>query len=67
MLTLQALSSSLNACAAKGACLRRGEALGALRQSVPQNGRVHLHIIEGRKLEKFGELSFCNFSDLEII
>ena len=46
MLTLQALSSSLNAGAAKGGCLRRGEALGALRQSVPQNGRVHLHIIE---------------------
>ena len=46
MLTLQALSSSLNAGAAKGGCLGRGEALGALRQSVPQNGRVHLHIID---------------------
>ena len=46
MLTLQALSSSLNAGTAKSGCLGRGEALGALRQSVPQNSRVHLHIIE---------------------
>ena len=46
MLTLQALSSSLNAGAAKGGCLGRGEASGALWQSVPQNGRVHLHIID---------------------
>ena len=43
VLTLQALSSSLNAGAAKWGCLGRGEALGALRQSVPQTGHVHLH------------------------
>ena len=30
----------------KRGCLGRGKALGDLRQSVPQNGRVHLHIIE---------------------
>ena len=45
MLTLQALSSSLNAGTAK-----RGwpgpRLLGDLRQSVPQIGRVHLHIID---------------------
>ena len=41
MLTLQALSSSLNAGTAMRGCLGRGELLGALRQSVPQNGRVH--------------------------
>ena len=53
MLTLQALSSSLNAGAAKGGCLGRGERLlGALRQSVPQNGRDHLHIIEKGALHK---------------
>ena len=46
MLTLQALSSSLNAGAAKGGCLGRGKALGVLRQFVPQNGRVHLHITD---------------------
>ena len=46
ILTLQALWSSLNASAAEGGCLGRGEALGALRQSVPQNSRVHLHIID---------------------
>ena len=46
MLALQALSSSLNAGAAERGCLNRGKA--ALRQSVPQNGRVHLHIIETR-------------------
>ena len=44
LLSLQALSSCLNSGAAKGGCLGRGEALGALRQSVPQNGCVHLHI-----------------------
>ena len=49
MPTLQALSSSLNAGTAKGGCLGRGKALGDLRQSVPQNGRVHLHIIDPRK------------------
>ena len=36
MLTLQVLSSSLNARIAKRGCL------------VPQNGRVHLHIIDSR-------------------
>ena len=42
MLTLQALSSSLNAGAA--AAWAEEGLLGALLQSVPQNGRVHLHI-----------------------
>ena len=46
MLSLQALSSFLNAGPAKGGCLGRGEAPGRLRQSVPQNGRVRLHILE---------------------
>ena len=46
MLNLQALSSSLNVGTAKRGCLGRGEALDDLRQSVPQNGRVHLHIID---------------------
>ena len=46
MLTLQALSSSLHASTAKRGYLGRGEALGYLRQSVPQNSRVHLHIID---------------------
>ena len=46
LLTLHALSSPLDAGAAKGGCLGRGEAFRALRQSVPQNGRVHLHIID---------------------
>ena len=42
MLTLQALSSFLNA----GAAWAEERLLGALWQSVPQNDRVHLHIIE---------------------
>ena len=46
MLSLQALSRFLNAGPANGGCLGRGEAPGCLRQSVPQNGRVHLHIID---------------------
>ena len=47
MLTLQALSSSLIAGTAKGGPAWAEERLlGALRQSVPQNGRVHLHITE---------------------
>ena len=47
MLTLQALSSSLNTGTARGGAAWAKERLvGALRQSVPQNGRVHLHIIE---------------------
>ena len=57
MLRLQALSSSLNASTAKRGCLGRGEAFGALRQSVPQNGRVHLRIIdrtEGNNAQKKG-------------
>ena len=41
MLTLQALSSSLNAGAAKGAAWAEERLLGALRQSVPQNSCVH--------------------------
>ena len=44
MLTLQALSSSLNSCT--GAWAEEG-LLGDLWQSVPQNGRVHLLGIEG--------------------
>ena len=46
MLTLQALSSSLNASTVKRGCLGRGKAFGDLRQSVPQNSRVHLHLID---------------------
>ena len=46
MLTLQALSSSLNAVIAREAVWAEERLLGDLRQSVPQNGRVHLHIIE---------------------
>ena len=46
MLTLQALSRSLHAGTAKGGCQGRREAFWALWQSVPQNGRVHLHIPE---------------------
>ena len=48
MLTLQALSSSLNAGTAKRGAWAEERLLGALRQSVPQNGRVRLHIIELR-------------------
>ena len=47
MLALQALSSSLNAgTAQKGAAWAKERLLGALRQSVFQNDRVHLHIID---------------------
>ena len=46
MLTLQALSSSLNADTAKRCFLGQGKAVGDLRQSVPQNGRVHLLGVE---------------------
>ena len=46
MLSLQALSSSLNAGTARGAAWAEERLLGALRQSVPQNGRVRLHIID---------------------
>ena len=46
MLTLQALSSSLHAGTAKRGWQCRGKALGDLRQSVPQNGRVHLHVVD---------------------
>ena len=42
MLTLQALLSSLNAGVQRGASWAEERLLGALRQSVPQNGRVHL-------------------------
>ena len=54
MPTLQALSSSLNAGAAKRG--RLGEEnwlLGDLRQSVPQDGCVHLHIIHFHAGEYF--------------
>ena len=54
MLTLQALSSSLHAGTAKRGCLGRGKALGDLRQSVPQNGRVHLHVI-GEMVQTYSE------------
>ena len=46
MLTLQALSSSLNSGTAKRGCLGRGKAVGDLQQSVPQTGRVHVQILE---------------------
>ena len=46
MAILQALLSSLNAGTAKRGSLGCGKALGDLRQSVPQNGRVHLHIVD---------------------
>ena len=46
MPTLQALSSSLNAGTAKS-CLGREEVFGCPAAACPpQNGRVHLHIIE---------------------
>ena len=48
MPTLQALSSSPNAGTTKGAAWAAERLLAALRQSVPQNGRVHLHIIDQR-------------------
>ena len=51
MLTLQTLSSSLNADTAKRGCLAEEMLLSALRQSVPENGCVHVHIIDlGAKL-----------------
>ena len=46
MLSLQALSSSLNAALQREAAWAEERFFGDLRQSVPQNGRVHLHIIE---------------------
>ena len=46
MLTLQALSSSFNPGTAKRAAWVEERLLVALRRSVPQNGRVHLHILE---------------------
>ena len=49
-----ALSSSLNAATAKASCWAEERRLGALRQSVPQNGRVHLHIIESKGDAKKG-------------
>ena len=54
MLTLQALSSSLMHCKGGGAWAAE-RLLGALRQSVRQSGRVHLHIIE---LQVFFEVFF---------
>ena len=48
MLTLQALSSSLNAGTAKRGIWVKERFLGDLRQSVPQNGRVHLLGVEKR-------------------
>ena len=51
MLSLQALSSSLNAGPAKGgAAWAEERRLGALRQSVPQNGRAHLQVLEIKRL-----------------
>ena len=47
MLTLQALSSCLNAGAAKGGCLDRGEAFGCPPAVCPPE-RAHLHIIDFR-------------------
>ena len=43
MLTLQALSMPA---LQRGAAWAEERLLGALRQSVPQNGRVHLHIMD---------------------
>ena len=43
----------------KGGCLGRGEAFGALRQSVPQNSRVHF--LEDRNLLKLRSLD-CSLS-----
>ena len=40
MLTLQALSSSLNPGTAKRGCLGQGKPLGDLWQPVPQNSRI---------------------------
>ena len=48
---LQALWNSLNAGTAtlqREAAWAEGRLFGDLQQSVPQNGRVHLHIIDGR-------------------
>ena len=44
MLTLQALSALLMPALQGGAAWAKERLLGALRQSVSQNGRVHLHI-----------------------
>ena len=58
MLTLQALLSSLDANSLRGGAAWAEERhLGALRQSVLQNSRVHLHIIEfpGSALESAPE------------
>ena len=53
ILTLQALSSSLSAGTAKRGCLGQGKAFW---QSVPQNDRVHLHILEKiRRLPRLSE------------
>ena len=38
----------------KGAAWAEERLLGALRQSVPQNGRVHLHSIEKYDADKQG-------------
>ena len=46
MLTLQGVSISLHAGTAKRAAWAEERLSGALRQSVPQNGRVHLHIVD---------------------
>ena len=50
----------------RGAAWAEEGLLGALRQSVPQNGRVHLHIIENWRciailLERWGWLWFLTF------
>ena len=39
-------ASTFSTLSAKRGCLGRGQALGALREPVPQNGRVHFHIID---------------------
>ena len=48
MLTLQALSSSLMPALKREAARTEERLLGDLRQPVPQNGRVRLHIIDRR-------------------
>ena len=65
MLTLQALSSSLNARTKKRGCLGRGKLLGDLWQSVPQNGCIHFHIIQQLRFGVFREGVFQEMPALE--
>ena len=60
LLTLQALSSSLYDGTERRGGLGRGRLLGDLRQPVPQNGRIHLHIIDGSSPELWRGLPLQN-------